>query len=334
MADCRDTLLLPFEQGILELPELGQNWVVLNADMLPQSDAPLTGLLKCEQGFRPTFLSLQDAGYQVQPSLADLSDLDGCLVLSSRSRAVNERNMTRAWNGLKRGGVLVFSGAKNSGVQAIRKWVGQRIDLGGSVSKHHAVAFWITKMGEDWPAAPWQCETGEFTVAPGMFSADGPDRGSQVLADLFADYENRIVGHVADFGAGWGYLSARLLRQCRRVEQLDLFEADWASLEAARINVGDAGAFHWIDMTREAPRGPFNWIVMNPPFHAGRGADPDLGKAFISSAARSLPAGGRLLMVANTNLPYEKLLGSLFKSVERKVQSKGFKVLEAVKGSR
>ena len=168
-----------------------------------------------------------------------------------------------------------------------------------------------------------------------MFSADGPDVGSALLAEHFND---RIFGRVADFGAGWGYLSNRLVAQCPRLETLELFEADWASLEAAKSNVPASGSvttqFHWCDMTQEAPRTPFNWVVMNPPFHTSRAAEPELGNRFIEAAARCLPAGGRLLMVANTNLPYERTLQSLFKKVERLDQANGFKVLEAVKGSR
>ena len=128
------------------------------------------------------------------------------------------------------------------------------------------------------------------------------------------------------------------MEHCPRINEVHLFEADWASLEAAKENAAARAAisteYHWCDLTSEAPRGPYNWVVMNPPFHKGRAAEPMLGNSFIEAAARCLPAGGRLLMVANTNLPYEKKLQELFKKVERLEQSQGFKILEAVKGSR
>lgn len=340
MADFRDTLMLPFASGALNAPKGDEYWCVLNADLLPLPEGVQSGDLLAEQGFRPLYLALEQAGYHVQPRLEAMSDLDGCLVLAHRSRAVNERNLLRAWNALKPGGVLVFAGTKTSGVQPMRKWVGRMTQIDGSLSKHHAVVFWAHRNGEKWgveslqkPDADFQW--GEFNVAPGMFSSDGPDTGSALLAEHFSD---RIFGRVADFGAGWGYLSARLLEQCPRIEQLELFEADWASLEAAKFNVpGTSSAsvqYHWCDMTSEAPRTPFNWVIMNPPFHTSRAAEPALGNRFIEAAARCLPAGGRLLMVANTNLPYERTLQGLFKKVERLDQANGFKVLEAVKGSR
>ncbi len=333
MADFRDTLILPFEKGILPFPKEGENWLILNADTLPLTEPALCDLVQCEQGFRSSYLALKAAGYEVAARQPTGAALDGCLVLASRTRAVNEGNLVRAWNDLKPGGVLVFAGDKTSGVQPLRKWLSQRVGTLESLSKHHAVAFWAVRESneEDIEYEAPETRQGDFYVSPGMFSARGPDVGSLLLAEQF---DKRLFGRVADFGAGWGFLSSMMLDRCDQIEKLELYEADWESLQAAEANVGERGTYHWCDLTTEAPRGPFNWIVMNPPFHSGRAATPDLGRSFIEAAARALPSGGRLLMVANTNLPYENTLNGLFKKVERKAQAKGFKVIEATKGSR
>ncbi len=55
---------------------------------------------------------------------------------------------------------------------------------------------------------------------------------------------------------------------------------------------------------------------MNPPFHAGRSADPTMGQGFIAAAAKRLKPGGKLLLVANRQMPYEAGLKALFKSVQ------------------
>lgn len=345
MADYRDTLLLPFEKGMLDPPTEQGTWAVLNAQLLPPQDDWSTGALICEQAFRPDYLNLQNAGFRVEPVLELKKGLSGCLILASRSRAVNERNIVRAWNALKPGGVLVFAGDKNSGVQPMRKWVGARTEIAGSLSKHHAVAFWSLRGecgecgvggegGEDnsfqvppaWPLADG------YVTAPGVFSADGPDDGSKLLVEHF---NQRIRGKVADFGAGWGFLADQLLSRSDAIDQLDLFEADWRALQAAKQNVTfDSATYHWTDLTREAPRGPYDWVIMNPPFHAGRAAEPGIGQQFIAAAAACLPSGGRLLMVANLNLPYERTLETLFAKVTPLDKRDGFKVLEAVKGSK
>jgi len=71
--------------------------------------------------------------------------------------------------------------------------------------------------------------------------------------------------------------------------------------------------------------GPFDAILLNPPFHAGTHAVPALGQAIITTAAQSLKAGGKLYLVANRHLPYEKTLGALFKQVEVLEDAGGFK---------
>jgi 16S rRNA (guanine1207-N2)-methyltransferase len=74
---------------------------------------------------------------------------------------------------------------------------------------------------------------------------------------------------------------------------------------------------------------------MNPPFHhglhGGRQADPDLGRRFIQCAASTLVQGGKLLMVANRNLPYEETLNAVFRRVEKIADEAGYKVFEATR---
>ena len=78
-------------------------------------------------------------------------------------------------------------------------------------------------------------------------------------------------------------------------------------------------------------RNPYDWVIMNPPFHSGRAAEPALGQRFIEVASSTLPRGGRLLMVANRNLPYEQILEKTFRRVEKLSERDGFKVFEANK---
>lgn len=93
-------------------------------------------------------------------------------------------------------------------------------------------------------------------------------------------------------------------------------EAEHAALEAARRNVTDPRArFTWGDATVARPE-PVNHVVMNPPFHPARAADPALGAAFIAAAAASLTPSGSLWMVANRHLPYEAALAAEFGRVE------------------
>lgn len=332
MADHRDTLILPFTSGALPLPD-GHPVGFLNAEPLGDAydEFPVSSLV-AEQGFRPSYLALEALGTQVHAEIdwAEASPWQTILVLAHRNRQVNQINLTRAWNALGQGGMLVFCGAKNQGVQPLRKWAQKRCALAGSLSKHHAIAFWMEKRGDNWDFDPVPEADHGYDIGPGMFSAKGPDTGSMVLVPHLKE---KLKGFGADFGAGWGYLSDQALKTNDSITGVDLFEADHASLQAARQNLADQSVdlnFHWCDMVSEAPTGRrYDWVIMNPPFHTGRAAEPALGNAFIKVASQTLKPGGRLLMVANVNLPYEAALEKNFRRHERIDQAKGFKVLEA-----
>ncbi len=70
------------------------------------------------------------------------------------------------------------------------------------------------------------------------------------------------------------------------------------------------------DATRFRPARPADFVVMNPPFHTGRAADPALGQAFLTAAAGMLNPDGTLWLVANRTLPYDRVLTTLFRHVE------------------
>ena len=65
-----------------------------------------------------------------------------------------------------------------------------------------------------------------------------------------------LAGKVADFCAGWGYLSAELAQRAPAITGLDLYEADIEALEAARGNLaGRQGTrFFWHDLEAERTR--------------------------------------------------------------------------------
>ncbi len=90
-----------------------------------------------------------------------------------------------------------------------------------------------------------------------------------------------------------------------------------------------ATSVYWHDVTRGLPQ-RYDAIVSNPPFHQGRADLPELGRAFIASAADALLPDGRLLIVANRHLPYEATLDARFAEVRTLTMQEGFKVIEAV----
>ncbi len=330
------TLFLPFENGDLSLPQYDARWLFLNAEIPPVSDQCWQENLDCIQGFRPSFLALQQSGFRVTP-LAESSEHAGALVLLGKHRELNRRNIFTAMERTLPGAPILISGAKTSGVQAMRKEMSDLVTIEQSLSKNHAQVFCF-KRPEHWvsPVSGHASTivSGELTfeTAPGMFSHKAVDSGSELLAKHF----DKITGKVADLGAGWGYLSAALLQKCPAVTAVDLFEADHASLEAARYNLQKLSpmltiGFHWVDLLQEPVQGPYDAVIMNPPFHLGRSTDASIGQRMIAIASKALKPGGRLMMVANKELPYEDTLQRAFRKFERVDENRQYKVIRAMK---
>lgn len=239
--------------------------------------------------------------------------------------------LARAWVALAArvtDGPVIVDGDKTDGVESILKDCRRRDAADTPLSKAHGKIFTLARDVDfsDWAASSDKQTDGGFVTTAGAFSADGIDPGSRWLAEcLPAD----IGSHVVDLGAGWGYLGARVLKR-EKVTRLDLIEADHSALEAARRNVADPrAAFHWADATTWWPDTRADSVVMNPPFHTGRVADPDLGRAFIATAARALKPSGTLWMVANRHLLYEATLTEKFKHLDEIAGDARFKILRA-----
>ena len=338
MSDDFPPLWRPFETGDLEWPDASARCLAIGAGAAFRPPTEFARAPFLVQGFRPDFLALERRGATVaSESQGDAYDLS--LVLASRHRGESEARLADAIARTAPGGRVVMAGGKSDGVTSFRKRLAKPVPLGGHLAKNHGEALWLTAGGE---AKAWAAEIaqalsaqppvdGRFHAAPGMFSADHVDAGSRLLADALP---NNLKGAAADFCAGWGYLSVSLAERSSGIASVDLYEADHASLEAARHNMAALvpavpARFHWLDLASEPVDARFDVIVMNPPFHQGRAADPGVGQAMIRAAARALKPGGQLFMVANRGLPYDEPLRKLVRSVTELAADKTFRVWRA-----
>jgi 16S rRNA (guanine1207-N2)-methyltransferase len=118
-----------------------------------------------------------------------------------------------------------------------------------------------------------------------------------------------------------------------RINGVDLYEADHASLEAAKKALNGAAkpvGFFWHDLVGEPVEKVYDAVVMNPPFHAGsHAAEPDLGSGVIRAAAKALKGKGRLFLVANRGLPYERALTAVFAQTGEVARNDDYKILWA-----
>ena len=338
------TLLLPFASGELRWPRDGRALFVHARAGTPLREVPRETLV-CEQDFKPRADALQRDGWKVAAETDD-EKFPLTLLLPPRQRAQARADLARAVQRTALGGTVVACMSNNEGARSCEADLRRLLGSVQSLSKHHCRVFWATwreesldrALLEEWARldAPCPIAEGRFVSRPGVFAWDRIDAASQLLA---THLPNDLTGRCADFGAGYGYLSAEVLARCPRVTALDLYEADARALELARTNLAnDPRATNvrldwlWHDVTAGLSR-RYDAIVTNPPFHQGRADLPGLGRAFIATAADALVAGGRLLLVANRHLPYESALYERFSAVCMLADAQGFKVIEAIKST-
>lgn len=305
---------LALEAGAFSFPPAGPIAV-----LRPRAGDDLSSLPKDRvevvTGFRPDHDHFAALGYRTRAEAE--GPYVAALVCLPRARAAARALIAEASERVVAGGPVALDGQKTDGIDSALKELRGRVEVSAPLAKAHGKVavfaagadFW------DWQSRPIELDAGSdggFVTLPGVFSADGPDRGSALLA---AALPGDLAGHVADLGAGWGYLARAILTR-RKVKRLDLVEAEAEALACARQNITDERArFHWADATSFRPDRLLDHVVMNPPFHTGREADPELGQAFIRAAARMLAPSGSLWMVANRHLPYDRLLAASFREI-------------------
>lgn len=293
----------------------------------PRADDDLSALPKgrvvVQTGFRPDHDHFTAKGYR-----SEGGPYGSAVICLPRAKAAALSLIHQAMALVPVGAPVLLDGQKTDGIDtAIKACREAGFEMGEPLSKAHGKAICLTAAPAPaaWAASPRSVDGG-FVTLPFCFSADGPDRGSAMLAAALPD---RLPVHVADLGAGWGYLSRAILSR-PGVQHLDLIEAEAQALDCARQTITDPrAAFHWADATSFKPRHMWDCVVMNPPFHTGREAEHDLGMAFIRTAHRYLAPSGSLWLVANRHLPYDRTLTTLFRQIEEIGGDATFRLIRA-----
>ncbi|MXQ09318.1 methyltransferase [Alphaproteobacteria bacterium GH1-50] len=322
-----DRLPLALDRGLLSLPDEGRIAVIG-----PRAGTDLSVLPK--ERVQVVTAHYPDHAYFRDSGLETATDITGpySLAIVCIPRARDEARKWIATAAAATDGPVVVDGQKTDGIDALLKELRARSDLGEVLSKAHgkiAVAEAID--APDWRQDGARVIDGRFRTLPGVFSADGVDPGSALLASRLPP---SLSGSVVDLGAGWGYLSEMILAHAG-VTGVDLVEADHVALSLARENVTDPRArFHWADGLTFQPAEPVDHVVTNPPFHTGRTPDASLGQGFIRNASRMLKPRGALWLVANRHLPYEGVLKDAFSEVRLLDDVSSYKLFHASKPRR
>ncbi|MEM9468557.1 MAG: class I SAM-dependent methyltransferase [Pseudomonadota bacterium] len=242
---------------------------------------------------------------------------------------------------VSKNGKIIIVAANDAGGKSLKKWLDQSGFEGDFYSKSKARLFvgsvkdktnqTLQSYADKGLPLSVELESQSYVTQPGIFGWNKIDQGSKLLIESM---NLHLKGAGADFGCGYGYLSKAILDRENTIRKLYLCDVDQRAVHCAVENLKDTSVEVvpcWVDLTKDKPfREKLDWIIMNPPFHAGKHEDKNLGQKMIEAAHQALKNRGSLYMVANRHLPYEETL-SVFSEVEKINEERGFKVFKAVK---
>ena len=279
-----------------------------------------------------------------EPASADLA-----VILPAQDRDLNRRWLLESMPALRPGGRLVLAGPNGGG---IRTTIGDAADLLGAATdeisrmKQRLAVFPIREALPDAPA--WASEPGivpgtwanypvtlagrdlALATMPGVFAGDGLDAGTALLLAHLPDLAGR---RILDLGCGAGVIGiAAALSGAAHVTMtdIDLLAVATARENIARASLGNATAVA-SDLYGAIHDQRFDVILCNPPFHAGQRIDRDIADAIVREAPSVLSEGGRILLVANRFLAYDRAFRETFGEVQRVAETERYHVLGAVR---
>ncbi len=337
-----DLLFYPFDKASLELPKENEKSLFINCEYT--NDVSSLKNVSAVQHFKPYADTWERHGVHSTPTCPNDTGHDFVFCTLPKQKEHSKALIAKCLQALQEKGTLVISASNDANGNRLEKWITALGLNTQSLSKKKSRIVWATKndlnqqIFDEYLSLSHARELSigdyNFHTMPGIYGWKNIDQGSQLLINAL---DQPLKGNGADFGCGYGYLSTKILKQDNVIKKLYTIDADYNALECCKKNLGPYTDTHdiqflWHDLnTRPDTLAPLDFAVMNPPFHEGKKTSNDIGKNFIKTAHQSLRNSGQLYMVANVHLPYELLLGQLFKKVEKLTEKSGFKVFKATK---
>lgn len=163
---------------------------------------------------------------------------------------------------------------------------------------------------------------------PGVFSHGEFDHGSQLLLNNLPE----LTGKVLDFGCGAGIIGAYMGLKNPTIK-LNLCDINAFAIESSKQTLaanGLSGDVFASDVYSDISN-DFDFIVSNPPFHAGLDTSYSATETLLSDAPKHLNKQGQLWIVANSFLKYPPIIEQQFGHCETVAKNRKFAIYHAAK---
>ncbi len=273
---------------------------------------------------------------------------DAALLLLPKGRDLARLYLLHAALSLVPGGILYLAGPNRGGIKSVIK-DGDILLGSGSVLGYkggNRVAAWRrpAKLPNPLPEiynrpgilpnsyASLEITIGKesFTVCtrPGVFSRDALDAGTRLLLESLTLSEDEGV---LDIGCGYGIIGLYASRKAPR-GQVTMTDINLLAYQCAKASARANGLEQKVRILLGPDFEPiakerFSLIISNPTFHSKHAVDRAMAQRLIQQAHAHLVRRGRLMIVANRFLPYDKEMERCFKKVTVLSENERYHVL-------
>ncbi len=292
-----------------------------------------------------------------QDVLPTTNNWDIVLLTIPKERRFARKLLLAAWEALKPGGKLFLAGPTKAGAKAVIKdaerLFGNAAVLGYRSHQRVAACTRGERLPDPLPEAFLQTGIAPGTrhfaelnhpasaikleTHPGIFSWEAIDEGTALLLEHL---EVEPGARVWDVGCGYGAIGIFAVLSgaaFATMSDTNLIAVDYAQSNTTangldqKIEVFAANTLTLTHLPSESTH-RYNLIISNPAFHQGRAVDKSMADQIITLAPDFLEPDGRLLIVANRFLNYDKFMREHFKHVSRITETSKFHVIEAHNG--
>ncbi len=257
------------------------------------------------------------------------------IVFLPKSKALIDMTLALVSGMVKKNGTIILVGSNDAGIRSAKELYEKNIGPVDEkiVGKHSALyvgknqRLGADKKIEDYLSYfPLSFKETSLEVAnlPGVFSANKLDEGTRLLLDTIP-YDAK---HVLDIGCGAGVLGA-LYKKRSPASTITMSDVSPLAVLATQKTLEKSGISATViesDVFSHVT-GTFDLIISNPPFHAGVETDYSFIESFARDVKKFLNKGGEVYIVANSFLPYEKILEKYVGATKIITDNKKFKVL-------
>lgn len=251
-----------------------------------------------------------------------------------KGREALEMTLHAVGSRVEAGGRLWICGANDEGIKSVAdraRSLFAQVDVVDA--RRHARLLEVTTPRlalrgalDDWAI---RCEDalGDEPIAwwsfPGVFAHGRLDEGTRLLLDVLPDPPEGA--RVLDFACGAGLIGLAIARRSPGI-RLDALDVDALALEAARRNLSMARRVLSSDAWSAIGDDTWDWIVSNPPLHAGKGSSFEAFDALIAQAPAHLRPNGTLWVVTQGTVALRDAMARHFGEVDSVARRGGFRV--------